>query len=118
MATTNIRTLARNPNPIGPLSEVEAQLLAEEEELADSRRYAIEHRIGVMLTDRDTVGSLLMELMAGPMADSLAIAVRDAITEAGECWDGINTLGNLLYSAARARAAQELATNSRERNPS
>lgn len=93
----------RDPRYPIPITRLQQDL----SDVAENRRQYLEDRVRTLLSDRESFGALLYEIMGGAAATMTVVSLRDAVLEQGKCWDGISAFGDLMHNAARAQAAKE-----------
>lgn len=74
---------------------------------AAARKHFIDARAEEMISGLREFAQLVAEIEESSMAEMMMIALRDAVAESGEVWDGITAFRRILEVVAKAKAAAE-----------
>lgn len=77
------------------------------QKIADARKQFIEIRTAEMLSDVHVFISLMDEVCESNDELEVMTALRNAVQESGQTWDGITKFQRILQAAAERRAADE-----------
>ena len=87
------------------------------QQIADARQRFVEIRTAEMLADVMTFKSLFDEALESTEELQMLTALRNAIQESGQTWDGITQFQRILQAAAEQRAADEWDAIGQEAEP-
>jgi len=74
--------------------------------VAEARKRFIATRVAEQLADHATVRIILQEALED-RGEAVAKGIVQAMKEAGQCWDGVSDLSDILHHSARLRASAE-----------
>lgn len=74
---------------------------------AEAIKHLIAERAEEMISEPREFAQLVAEIEESSMAEMMMIALRDAVAESGEVWDGITAFRRILEVVAKAKAATE-----------
>jgi len=74
--------------------------------VAEARERFIDTRVAEQLADHATVLIIFQEALED-RGEAVAKSIVQALKEAGQCWDGVSDLSDILHHSARLRAVAE-----------
>lgn len=87
------------------------------QKIADARKHFIAIRTAEMLADVHVFISLMDEVCESNDELDVMTALRNAVQESGQTWDGITKFQRILQAAAERRAAEEWDAIGQESEP-